>query len=67
MNPRYTRLIYLSIYLLDTTLVPYLEAILNGQSNRDRNHHFYETAAKQAATQPNMVGRLIEQADLGEL
>ena len=48
-------------------VVPYLEAMLNGQSDRVVNHHFYEIAAKQAAARPGIVGRLIEQAVLGEL
>jgi hypothetical protein len=49
------------------TLVPYLEAMVNGQSNRVVNHHCYQIAAKQAAAHPDIIGRLIEQAVLGEL
>jgi hypothetical protein len=49
------------------TLVPYLEAMVNGPSNRVVNHHFYQIAAKQAAAHPEIIGRLIEQAVLGEL
>jgi hypothetical protein len=49
------------------TLVPYLEAMINGPSNRVVNHHFYQIAAKQAAAHPDIIGRLIEQAVLGEL
>jgi len=49
------------------TLVPYLEAMVNGPSNRLVNHHFYQIAAKQAAAHPEIIGRLIEQAVLGEL
>jgi hypothetical protein len=49
------------------TLVPYLGAIVSGQPNRVVNHHFYQIAAKQAAAHPDIVGRLIEQAVLGEL
>jgi len=40
---------------------------VNGQSSRVVNHHLYEIAAKHAAARPNIVGRLIEQAVLGEL
>jgi hypothetical protein len=49
------------------TLVPYLEAMVNGKSNRVVNHHFYEIAARQAAVHPDTIGRLIEHAVLGEL
>jgi hypothetical protein len=49
------------------TLVPYLEPMVNGHSNRVVNHHFYQIAAKQAAAHPDIVGRLIEQAVLGGL
>ncbi len=49
------------------TLVPYLEATVNGSSDRAVNHHFYGIAAKQAATHPDTVGRLVELAVLGEL
>jgi hypothetical protein len=49
------------------TLVPYLEAIVNGPSGRVVNHHFYDIAATRAATHPDIVGRLIEQAVVGEL
>jgi hypothetical protein len=49
------------------TLVPYLEIMVNGQSDRVANHHFYGIAATQAAAHPDIVGRLIEQAVLGEL
>jgi hypothetical protein len=49
------------------TLVPYLEATVSGHSDRVVNHHFYGIAAKQAATYPEIVGHLIEQAVLGEL
>jgi hypothetical protein len=49
------------------TLVPYFEALVNGQSDRVVNHHFYEIAAKQAAAHPDIVGRLIERAVVGEL
>jgi hypothetical protein len=48
-------------------VVPYLEAMVNGQSDRVVNHHFYGIAAKQAAANPDIVGRLIEHAVLGEL
>jgi hypothetical protein len=48
-------------------VVPYLEAMVNGPSDRIVNHHFYETAAKQAAAHPDIVGSLIEQSVLGEL
>jgi hypothetical protein len=48
-------------------LIPYLEALLGGQSNRVVNHHFYQIAAKQAAAHPDIVGCLIEEAVLGEL
>lgn len=48
-------------------LVPYLEAVMNGQSSRIVNHHFYQIAAKQAADHPDIVGRLIEHALHGEL
>jgi hypothetical protein len=49
------------------TLVQYLEAIMNGQSSRIVNHHFYQIAAKQAAAHSDIIGRLIEKAVLGEL
>jgi hypothetical protein len=49
------------------TLAPYLEAMVSGQSNRVVNHHFYQIASKQAAAHPDIVGRLIDQAVLGEL
>jgi hypothetical protein len=49
------------------TLVPYLEAMVSGHSDRVVNQHFYGIAAKQAAAHPETVGRLIEQAVLGEL
>jgi hypothetical protein len=49
------------------TLVPYLEAMVSGQSNRVVNHHFYQIASKQAAAHPDIIGSLIEQAVLGEL
>jgi hypothetical protein len=49
------------------TLVPYLEALVNGPSGPVVNHHFYQIAAKQAAAHPDIVGRLIELAVLGEL
>lgn len=48
------------------TLVPYLEAIMNGQSSRVVNHHFYQIAAKEAAAHPDVIGRLIERAVVGE-
>jgi hypothetical protein len=40
---------------------------VNGQTGPVVNHHFYQIAAKQAATHSDIVGRLIEQAVLGEL
>ena len=49
------------------TLVPYLRALVTGQSSRVVNHHFYQIAAKQAAAHSDIVGSLIEQAVLGEL
>lgn len=49
------------------TLIPYLEGLVNGQTNHVVNHHFYEIAAKQATARPEVVGRLIEQAVSGEL
>jgi hypothetical protein len=49
------------------TLVPYLEAMLKGDSNRVLNHHFYQIAAEQVATHPEIIGNLIEQAVRGEL
>jgi hypothetical protein len=49
------------------TLVPHLEAMVNGSSDRVVNHHFHGMAAKQAAAHPGIVGRLIEQAVVGEL
>lgn len=48
-------------------VVPYLEVMVNGPSDRVVNHHFYEIAARQAAAHPDIIGRLIEQAVLGEL
>jgi hypothetical protein len=48
-------------------LVPYLEAMVNGSSDRVVNHHFYEIAASQAAAHPDIMGRLMEQALHGEL
>jgi hypothetical protein len=49
------------------TLIPYLDAMMRGKSDRVVNHHFYQIAAKQASARPDIVGRLIEQAVLGEL
>jgi hypothetical protein len=46
------------------TLIPYLEAFVNGQSGPVANHHFYHITAKQAGTHPDIVGSLIEQAVL---
>ncbi|HTT32447.1 MAG TPA: hypothetical protein VMH48_02495, partial [Methylomirabilota bacterium] len=48
-------------------LVPYLEAVIGGKPNSSTNHQFYEIAAKQAAPHPDIIGRLIELAVLGEL
>jgi len=48
-------------------MVPYLEAMVNGSSDRVVNHHFYEIAARQAAAHPDIIGRLIEHAVRGEL
>jgi hypothetical protein len=49
------------------TLVPYLEAFVNGQSGTVASHHFYHIAEKQAAAYPDVVLGLIERAVLGEL
>ena len=49
------------------TLVPYLDAMMNGQSDHVVNHHFYGIAAMQAAAHPDIVEHLIEQAVVGEL
>jgi hypothetical protein len=49
------------------TLVPYLETILNGKSNRVVNQRFYQIAVKQADGHPDIVGHLLELAVLGEL
>ncbi len=48
-------------------LVPYLDAMLDGESDNVVNHHFYEIAAKQAVANPEVVGRLVRKAVLGEL
>jgi len=48
-------------------VVPYLEAMLDGQSSSVVNHHFYRIATKQATAYPDIAGRLIEKAVLGEL
>lgn len=48
-------------------VVPYIEAMLSGQLDHVVNHHFYGIAAKQAAVNPDIVGRLLEKAVLGEL
>jgi hypothetical protein len=48
-------------------LVPYLEAVIGGKPDRLVNHHFYRIAATQAANNPEIVGRLIEQTVLAEL
>jgi hypothetical protein len=49
------------------TLITYLEAMLNGASNRVVNHRFYQIAAKQAAAHPDAVGRMVELAVHSEL
>jgi hypothetical protein len=49
------------------TLVPYLESMVNGKSDRVVNHHFYEIVATQATANPAIVGRLMERAVVGEL
>ena len=48
-------------------LIPYFEALMNGPSDGVVNHHFYESAGKQAVAYPDAVGPLIERAVLGEL
>ena len=48
-------------------VAPYLESVIGGTSNRLVNDHFYEIAGKQAAANPDITGRLIEHAVLGEL
>jgi hypothetical protein len=42
-------------------VVPYLEVLANGTSNRVVNHHLYGIAAQQAASNPEAVTNLIEQ------
>jgi hypothetical protein len=48
-------------------VIPYLEALLVGKPDRIVNHHFHSIAARQASTNPEVVGRLLEQATLNEL
>jgi hypothetical protein len=49
------------------TVVPYLDVMVNGPSDRVVNYHFYGIAVKQAAAHPDVTCHLIEQAVLGEL
>jgi hypothetical protein len=49
------------------TAMPYLEAVSSGKPDRVVNHHLYGIAATQAAKNPEIVGRLIEQTVLAEL
>ena len=48
-------------------LIPFIEALLSGRPDRIANHHFHAIATRCAATNPEAVGRLLEQTTLNEL
>lgn len=48
-------------------IVPYLEALLSGKPDRIANYHFHTIASRYATTNPEVVGRLLEQTTLNEL
>jgi len=48
-------------------LIPYIEALLSGRPERIVNHHFHAIASQCATTNPEVVGRLLEQTTLNEL
>jgi hypothetical protein len=48
-------------------LVTYLEAVTSGKPDRLVNHHFYRIVVTQAASSPEIVGRLLQQTVVAEL
>lgn len=48
-------------------LVPYLELIVSGKSDKYLNNNFYQLAASEAATHPTEIGRMMEAIMDGEL